>query len=311
MAAKNIPAWYRKALLFGLLLITAALISKSISDNLSELKSYVVELDFILLGISTFLFCGSLLVQGLYNLSLVSDYRINKLDNRRMFREYFISRLVRYVPGKIWGMYYHSERLSDAVPRSVIWSANLVQFSDANLFSCIVIFGFLVYVKLGTALAIFSLALFLVVFFWIQKKHIVASLLMVLVKKLKINVSELVYPTFSSKNALLRIFMLCVDWLFFILAWIVLSSGYLPLSSAVSLSILYAGASLIGLAVVIVPSGLFIREASFIALAAWFGYDETLAALLSIIARLLLTTADVLMGITFFVVSNKRNANKG
>jgi len=56
--------------------------------------------------------------------------------------------------------------------------------------------------------------------------------------------------------------------------------------------------------VVFMPSGLVVREASFIAIASWFGYEESLAVLLSILARLLLTIADVFVGIVFITFAN-------
>jgi len=218
----------KKLLVAVLFTAAAAIIYRSVSGNVELLRSYVITLGVSEMGLAVLLLSCSIITQGLYNMSLIFDHKISKSSYRVLLSAYFVSKLVRYAPGKIWGIYYQSEKLRGAVPAKVVWSVNLVQFFDANLLSAFVIFSFLVYLKFGVAVAIFALVLSLVICFFVQKAHLVYSLVVLAAKVFRIKMPTLSLPSAVAKRIFYRLTLLFSDWIFFIVAWLVLSSSFMP-----------------------------------------------------------------------------------
>lgn len=291
-----------KMVLLALLLVVAGIfIGRAIYHNYGALKGYAYQVSIPSLLLGILLYCGALGSQGLYNVGLIFERSAGKYNLWQMLREYFVSKLVRYIPGKVWGIYYQSERLKYFAPKQVVWVANFIQFFDANLFSCFVIFTVGVACYVGGLFASTILLILSLVFCILLKCRIVARLVQVL--GLRIGLNSGVEADFSTNATVLsRFALLSFDWFFYLAVWAAITASYLPLEQGIGLGVLYAGASIIGVAVIVVPSGLFVREASFIALAVWFGFDESLATFLGIAVRLILTTADIVLGLVFTVL---------
>jgi len=298
----------RRMLMYTLLLVAGALICRSIYQNYAVLKEYVYQVSIPSLFCAVLLYCGAIGAQGLYNTGLIFEHSKTKVKLWYLLREYFISKLVRYIPGKVWGIYYQSERLKYVASKQTVWIANFVQFIDANLFSCLVIFVAFLYYFLDQYIAFSMFLILSLVFCFLLKYGIVARIIQVVVHRFGVLI-DTPNKISEDKEVVTRYLLLVTDWFFYTCVWVVISTSHFSIIDAISLAILYAGASIIGVAVMVVPSGLFVREASFVALAVWFGYDESLVVFLGIVARLVLTMSDLLSGL-FFTLFFRNSLNK-
>lgn len=303
---KSVDSWLviKRVLMVFLLVSAGALIANSLYQNFAALREYLYQVDISLMLFAVLLYCGALGCQGLYNTWLIFERSQAKHSLWLMLREYFASKLVRYIPGKVWGIYYQSERLKNVAPRRIVWMSNLVQFIDANIFSCVVMVVALLAYFVGSFFSAVGLVVCCIFFILYMKSGVIETIVLLLARQTGLKVN---YPSLIGSNELVikRLLLIVIDWVFYLGVWLVISMNYLSVPESVGLAILYAGASLIGVMVVVVPSGLFVREASFITLAVWFGHDETLATFLGIVARLVLTLSDVVLGLLFSLIARK------
>ena len=209
---------------------------------------------------------------------------------------YLISQIVRYIPGKIWGIFYQARQLASQVGSREVWAANFVQLAIGTAASAIAVAwaASLVFFDAWTAfvtLAVLVIALYLSL--WQKWIHH--------------TVRRLTPTAFRSTPSLpvdqsIEIFLsLLVEWAAYLLSWVILLYGTHSPGDAVVISILYVASWILGFAVTVVPGGIGIREGTFVSLGGVLGFNPGMLMFYALLARLLFTLADLINGILAYV----------
>ena len=218
---------------------------------------------------------------------------------------YAQGQLIRYLPGKVWGIVYQGERLIDRAPRAVIWHANISQIFATTLNGVAVMLGIVLYKHAHVLAGALAIGLGMAATWWVLRSGILAVWLRLMVK-LGLPIEFGHAQRINAGRALVQVWILQFDWLAYFLAWVLLVGETYDAAAAIWIGTLYAGASLIGLLVIVMPSGWLVREAAFI----WLGGMQQMPAaellVLGLIARAFFTVGDglcaaLLVGINFKV----------
>lgn len=225
--------------------------------------------------------------------------------------------IVRYLPGRFWGLLYQINLTRGQIPSAVVTRANidlmvislagnmlipaaiLCYFGAIPVWSCLA--------AAGTALVCLAILLksnlFVILFKAILNNRYLPD-------KLSAFLYALTEIRLDKKLLVATPLMFIFSWLIYLPAWKTLSLAY-PGLATMNYAVLcawYSIAWLIGFAAAITPGGLGVREASFIALAQ-HGMDSGLLAFIAVIARLWLILADIifLLAITLVLRPSTQN----
>jgi hypothetical protein len=211
---------------------------------------------------------------------------------------HYSAQLLRYLPGRVWGILYQVSAARGSIPAIRIARANLdwMIFSMlGNSLVAVLLIGFqqswpIQYVLLilvagtliigGTLLGGVSYALRI-------PRHIMPKRLHEMITTLsqaKLTLSQFI--------ATALVFML--SWAFYLIGWILLEKVYPQFSGIdfVSLCAFYSLAATIGIVSAITPAGIGVREAAFLLLTTGTSPPE-LAAIFAVFARLWLLVIDL------------------
>lgn len=281
--------------IFGLLLFIASvlLILKLTVESWDELLAAFEGLSPLKLTLALALAIAGLASGALYNERLVASIVGYVPINRVVLHAFSVSQVVRYLPGKIWGILYQGMQLRDHASMVSVASANLIQFSVRNIFSiCLVFCIVLLYLGHGMLALVglvVSLALMQYLHIYVFSNTSISNALNALVPKFEI-------PTLRPMRS--GMFLLCVDWITHIFIWVVILPGTDQWLVALYISCIYTIASFVSIVAVFAPAGLGVREAMFVVIGdkAGFGPDMLLAYGLAM--RFVLTVAEfVLIGL--------------
>ncbi len=249
-----------------------------------------------------------LVSKSILHAMLVEDIHGQKTPWSRIIASYAQAQLIRYLPGKVWGIIYQGEQLAGLVSRTTVWTANIVQVVLTNLNTLGVVLGFcgLMYLNVVAAAVVF--AGFAAVCAWTSMSGIMPRLVVLLAPK---SAGAVAIPAArpSLRRVAAQMAILQIEWVFYYVAWIVLLGNQTSLQDILIISTSYAAASFVGLLVVVMPSGWLVREAVFI----WLGDIQGLGAdqllVLSVVMRLFFIAGDFLCAVVLFFCSllAKRN----
>ena len=208
---------------------------------------------------------------------------------------YLISQIGKYLPGKVFGIVSQSIHLENKAVSSSVVAATINQFVTTNLcavfISCLII-GTLSEIKPAFSIGIGVLGIVCYFFSFIA------------VDKLSKHI-----PQYSLQNQLKIAFWILLEWLFFILAiYFCLPIGA-SLSDAAFLGAVYAIASIAGSLAIVVPSGLFVREAVFVYCSSLTGFETGDLIGIAIILRIVFTFADIGAYLLFIPVKLNLSTN--
>lgn len=213
---------------------------------------------------------------------------------RAVASSFLVGQLLRYLPGKVWGLVYQAGRLHDVCPAVVVLMANGIQMAMGILVTITFVFIMLaLYADIVMGWLALPITALLVI---VAHRH--AALLGQWLARISRYSAPL--PAQGSKPmrfALLGIVLLALDWLFFIVGFLALGSGAMALADAIPLAVSYAGASVLAMAAVAVPAGLGVREALFVLTADFSGQTAGELLVFGIMARVAMTAADALLAI--------------
>lgn len=218
----------------------------------------------------------------------------------RIAAAYASSQVVRYLPGKVLGIVYQSNRLAPDVPVFRVVAANLIHGLYTNLLTLgvltsIVVWSYTANVLLGATLWLCGGLLVALGHRWTAVERATGWL----ARRLPHRWHRGALPTVSSGwgSALLCAFLLLAEWVPYFAIWLLLAPATDiadPTTTAILLGASYAGASFAANLAVLMPSGLFVREALFLFVAGRLGFDPATIVALGAIARAILTLSDLL-----------------
>lgn len=255
-----------------------------------------------------------LIIKTFLHVLITEDILEQKTKHWRVLSSYSQAQLVRYLPGKVWGIIYQSEQLADELPRRLVWLANITQ----DIITAINVLGILgaiyCYVVFGPAIAATAvLGVLLLVYIVIVSNLVLRVPALVGLHVLR-DLRKRPVALIPIHRALLQVAILQLEWAAYFVAWIWLLPDAYGAEDAILMGAAYAAAALVGTLVLVMPSGWFVREAAFVWIGDLLGYGTEVLLVYSIIGRLFFIIGDilcafVLVGTARLVTSSQNERN--
>jgi uncharacterized membrane protein YbhN (UPF0104 family) len=288
----------KKQLFIALITVGSLLfIGYSMDRSIDTYTGIIQQFELLNLLAVLAMFTCSLFIASIYHAVIVKSIHPAPLSWLEIICSYTQSQIIRYLPGKVFGLITQSVRLNHAVPAKIIWEANLIQLVSNSLNTCIVLTAAIIFFLTNSA--IFSLASFLLLFIIISvlKRHSISNLFQKVIHMLSQRFSmdtEEARPI-PPKNIITIIGLLNLEWLIYLVAWLAIATE-LPYVSALYLGVIYAASTLIGILVFVMPNGILVREGSFIFIGTTLGLASADSLLVySVLLRLLFTGAEIFL----------------
>ena len=294
-------------ILIGLVIF---LFSARLAAEWERVASYEIELNYCW-GLALLLFAFSVVVSGLFWGQIVSKISpSNKVKRIESLRGHLGAWIFRYIPGVgtasykiLWGK-SHSIRALDV----------FVAFTYENLFLQVASLGagfitILVIIDLDLIganwLAAVLVGALIASFTFVMSKNILRSVITFLVsKRFKNQAVEIPFFGFWQSIAYCGIFVLprVINGL---AIGLVAASflGEMGLGDWLLIGAAYSIAVAVGILVVFAPSGIGVREATFVGILVIAGFDSLDAILISVAARFVATLSDLVVAGLFSVLS--------
>ena len=269
-------------------------------NNIGNIYKYISVKNVFLALVPSLLM---LMTKSYFHTLIIEDIKGTKINNKlHVFSIYSNAQVIRYLPGKIWGVLYQSEQLSHQIPKGTTWLANILQMLVTNINSIIVLGTIYLSLYFNGIFGIVCFILSTSILFILIKKNILTQLINTFSgNRLKIKLGS---GSLSTSRAWLEIVLLQLDWIFYFSVWYLIAPSHLSSIEFTMIGATYAAASFIGMLAFVMPSGWFVREASFIWLGGIAGLSQNLLLIYSIIARVFFILADLCWALILAIFSS-------
>lgn len=285
----------KRILLTLLGVASLAFIAKVLLQSYESLDDVATAIPLLSSALALIPAVSMLIIKAILHALFIEDVVGEETDRPRIVASYAQSQIIRYVPGKVWGIIYQSERIVDLIPRRVVWLGHFQQVLVTNLNGVGVIAAIFCFLLLDELAAVIVAVGFLALTYLCISRSLFTALFQH--RWFRSWAAEVTIRRPSHVRSLLELTLLQLEWVAYFACWFLIAPTFFTASDTILLGTCYASASLIGLIVLVMPSGLFVREASFIWLAGLLGYEGDLLLLYGVVARLLFTIADVLCAV--------------
>ena len=273
----------------------------------SELHRALKLIEPIWLALALIPAAGMYLIKAYYHVRILRQLEPPLPAWADIMRAYCEAQVLRYLPGKVWGVVFQGARLKQVVSLPGVIAGNLIQT---------------VYTTGGTVglCGVAALALLLdEPIYWIlllpgvlllallHRMALPERLGLVLLQRI-VRQTPLPLKSPPLRETAMVIALLAADWLMFWAAWMLFAADLMPPATAVQLSLCYSVAALTANLAVLMPGGLVIREALFVLIGQRLGYGSEQLLLLGLLARVLFMAAELLV-IPIMAVAQKNLAN--
>lgn len=278
---------------FGALLVFSAFLYMGhlVAENLEDFKSALLSLSpWQLLGalVSAVVM---LLLKALYHAFLCKRLSGGSGVLLDLVPAYCAAQIVRYIPGKIWGVVYQANRLSSSMHLGQVITANAVQTVLTNLLSAGVITSILLAAHLEQLWPLVGIILSIVLVEYIHRTPVLERRLLslayrVMRKSAPENLHVLPHRSIGTS-------VLVLEWIAYFAVWFFVLGGAIGVKETIVLGAWYAAASLFAIAALAVPGGLAVREAIFVALGSFSTQGVAALVVYATALRLILTVAEL------------------
>lgn len=263
--------------------------AQSIGDAFASIAPWKI-------AVATLCATGMCLLKAIYHRQLLLRITARGAHADQIIPAYAQAQVVRYLPGKFWGLLHQANQLSSLFSVHEVMLANVLQMLATNLMSIGVIVSILGAALLGSAWPLLGLPLTLALIELLHRKPLLDRYLVRLVVSLgrgRFGTAEL--ATLPIKPVRwLGTLVLSAEWLAYYAMWWAATEGLIGLESALTLGTWYAAASLLSILAIAVPAGLVVREAIFVSLAGMGSYPQGLVIALAAALRVIMTLGDLL-----------------
>ncbi|MBU2277570.1 MAG: hypothetical protein KKB45_02100, partial [Gammaproteobacteria bacterium] len=195
--------------------------------------------------------------------------------------------------GKIWGLVYQSQQLKGHASAPAIVLVNLFQMLNTNLMACGIIVSVIAGQLYGPFWVLLGLALTLIMAELLHRfpkyEMMIVQLLAKCSKYFQHSLSTQQLQAIDYRGTA----VLLAEWVFFLLVFYLLfHHSYAP-ADVILVAVWYAAASLIAILAIVVPAGLAVREAIFIAGSTMLPVDNSAFLAVAAILRLVFFSAEV------------------
>lgn len=298
--------WLHRTAVVVLVVAAAVYISDAMSDRWHDLSISSFSLcasHWIALCVGII---GTLTLSALYHVLLVRGIEAHDVPATRVARAYALGQIVRYIPGKIVGVAFQVGLLGGSIRPGSILLALLVQtvhdYAWAFAFCGVLTWALLTDSALPLLMFIPMMLLLHTLHRHRMIERIIANLPL-----LHIHIPPL--PTLEPKHASISAATLFVTWLPMLAAMTFAFSPVLDIHGALLAGLLYLIAAVVSLAIIVVPSGLVVREAIFIWLGGHAGLPADTLLFVALATRISMTIAEVVTALMIVLLEAGQRAH--
>lgn len=296
-AGHRTPWWRSKTLRKGLawLMVLGALffLYRLLRPDLPLIGQSLAQTHWSQIALASLVAMAMYLCQALYHLNVLASMRDGRICLRPDLPVYLQSQVIRYLPGRIWGVVYQSQRMLGLYRPSEIVVANFWQMMMTNL----VAVGVIICILLAYYQSLIWLALLLPVLGvaeWLHRRPWLAS--WTLAKLKRTPPGQAAPPRVDLRPVKWRgTGLLALEWVFYLLVFVVILHDKADGIEVASLAAWYGGATLLALAVFFVPGGFAVREAIFIGVPVLGGVEPALLTVAAALTRAIFLFAELAM----------------
>lgn len=281
--------------LFSALVVLLAIIYLFYATQASFQATLNLFENLSVLNIITAICCINmmLLLKSYYHLVLLRQVTNENQRFDIVVPAYLQAQVVRYLPGKIWGLVYQSQQLKGQASTPNVILVNLFQMLNTNFLACGIILSVIAGQFYGNA---FMLIALIITFTITELIHIFPKYEMITIKILakysKYFHFGLSLHKFDSINFRGTV-ILSGEWLFYLTAFYILLHESYTTQEVMLVAIWYSAASLIAILAILVPAGLAVREAIFIAGSSMLPVDNSAFLAVAAILRLIFICSEI------------------
>lgn len=289
-----------RMLSMALMLTGFGWISYLLVDSAGQVPSLIPENPFWFIGASLFIALSLSLNAMLLYVFLLGGIRTG-LPFGAIMRLHFTTQLLRYLPGRFWGLIYQANALGGMISKTRIIRANI----DFMLFSTIssglisiLILGHQSHITFWTLTLIFGLGEFLIAYLFLRGANDLLRLTSTLLPgKFRAILVQLSYAPLTATQLFKISVVFFTSWVLYVRGWQMLGQAYITLSAIdlISICAIYTLASILGIISAITPAGLGVREATFFALAINLASPEILT-FIAALGRIWVMGLEVMLG---------------
>lgn len=257
------PAWQR---VLGILVAVAAFayLVRLVANDLDSFSAAVQSQTPIAIIAAIAAAVVMLTVKAIYHTVLCQRLSRKTGLLAHVLPAYAVAQVVRYLPGKIWGIVYQSGRLSSQLHPSVVVTANTSQTLMTNLLGFGIIASVLGSVHLESAWPLCGIPVAIAITELLHRNpRLEAWLLRVISRVLRRRIYAPDVPAQKVSGTL----MLSLEWIAYYIIWAAILGEALPTYSTIVIATWYAAASLLAMFAIAVPAGIAVREALFVSMA--------------------------------------------
>lgn len=274
------------------MLASVAFLLHALKPEVSLLRESAREIQWWRIGVAILAAIPLFVLGGFYQVVTLDRLGGKRTSRRVALPVYLQAQVVRYLPGKVWGLIYQSHRMADTHRPSEVVVANIWQMSITNLFSISIVLTLLLALR-ETPLWFACLVPVIFGVEWVHRHPAIESWWLRLLSRTVPSISPRGNNIQQSPVPWVGTILLCAEWLSFLLAFAVLMYGKLDWMDILLLAAWYAGASILALAVFVVPAGIAVREAIFVAAPHLVGMDAATLILIAAMVRLVFFGAEL------------------
>lgn len=294
--------WLRRGASALLLIGGLLFVMQALRGQLADLPAAAADIPPLVFPALVLLATLTVLVTASLHAEIVEGTVAAHLDPARVRYAYAASQVARYVPGKVFGVILEAQMLAPVLGVGQVVAVTLLQTLLAYAWA-----GTAAVCILG-ALALDSgwptlLAPVVLGLLWLAQRNRWPERARSLLPDGTRGATAREHSTESSRRSALRgTLLLALQWVPFFTMWILLAAADHGFAGASWLGASYLLASITGSLLVLVPSGLVVREAAFVWLGGLHGLPASSLLAWAVIVRLALTFADILAVPVLWVV---------
>ncbi len=276
-----------------MLAASAYFVVNAIVGQLRDLPTSIAGIEPMLYPVLVVLGMASMTATALLHAEILGSISTRAGDRPLVSYAYAASQLARYIPGKVFGVLLEAQILSPAVRAKDIVVATVLQTALMYLWAGALSLGILGAVHAGAAWPGALPVLALVMLWLAQRNRWYGRLREALTGTTYLLPDDSKASDHTRRGALRMCLLLAVQWLPFFAAWGLLVGAEHGSGTVLWLGASYLLASIGGSLLVLVPSGLVVREAAFIWLGQLHGLPAGVLLAWALAIRIALTLADV------------------
>lgn len=307
IAKSSIPSkatvWKRARAVVACLLIVAALafILRSMAPQLPLFTQAVRNVEWWKVMLAVFAAVPMYVVKAVYHIRLLERFSGSKMARGNAITVYLQSQVVRYLPGKVWGLLYQSGRMIGEIQPGIVVAVNLWQMVITNVLALGVVGGLLLWGNHSPAWLLL-VAFAVVAIEFLHRRPVVEYLALGLVERFFPRLGVAVPAGKLQSMRWVGTGMLCTEWVFFFLTFLILLNEGQVAADAIVVAAWYGGASIIALAAFVVPAGIAVREAVFVAAPDVISLDPGYLMLVAALARIVFFGAEIVAALAATVL---------